>query len=364
MKILIVRLGALGDIVHTIPAAAALRAAFPEARIDWVVDAKHRDLVDLVTVVDVVLPLADRTLGAWTTAVRQLRLAGYDAALDFQGLMKSAVLARASGARRVAGFSIWHLREKTARPFYSETDDADATGGHVIRQNLSLLRVLGVDTDDVRFPIGRTETAAVDAVRGTVGPSAFALINPGAAWPNKRWPAARFAEAAVFLREIRGIRSVVLWGPGEQPLAREVVAASAGAAVEAPPTGIADIIALAREASLMLSGDTGPLHLAAAAGTPIVAIMGPTSPQRNGPWSPDDLTVSRYEGCACHYDRRCHASEWCLESISVSEVTAAIQQRVGSRIANLRESDFHGTRLVANGREPNAGPRETGSTKG
>lgn len=330
MNVLFVRLGALGDIVHTIPAAAALRTAVPGARIDWVVDAKHAELVSLVTAVDRVIPLEGRTLAAWSAVVRRLRLGGYDAALDFQGLMKSAVLARASGARRVAGFSIWHLREKTARPFYSETDDARGDGTHVIWKNLSLLRVLGIEAAAVEFPIAQVPGAAVEAVRAAAGPGAFALLNPGAAWPNKRWPFARYAEVAIFLREVRGLTPIVLWGPGEDTLAREVVAASLGAAVEAPPTRIPDVLALAREAALMVSGDTGPLHLAAAVGTPIVAIMGPTNPGRNGPWSPDDQVVSRFDGCGCHYERRCHQEVWCLGGVTVAEVTAAIQQRLGA----------------------------------
>lgn len=332
MKILIVRLGALGDIVHTIPAAAALRAAMPAARIDWIVDKKHRELVDLVTVLDGVRSLEGPTLGAWTTAVRQLRTVGYDVALDFQGLMKSAVLARASGARRVAGFSIWHLREKTARPFYSETDNAVSGEEHILRKNLSLLRVVGIEATSVEFPLASATTSVVAAVRGAIGTGDFALLNPGATWPNKRWPADRFGELAAFLREIRGMRSVVLWGPGEQDLARHVVSASAGAATIAPPTRVADVLELAREASLMVSGDTGPLHLAAAVRTPVVAIMGPTNPHRNGPWAADDVTVSRFEACGCHYERRCHQQTWCLADLRVSEVSAAVQRRLGMRI--------------------------------
>jgi lipopolysaccharide heptosyltransferase I len=332
MNILIVRLGALGDIVHTIPAAAALRAAMPEARIDWIVDARHRPLVELVTVVDRVVTLDARTLRAWTDAVRQLRMVAYDAALDFQGLMKSAMIARASGARRVAGFSIWHLREKTARPFYSETgDSSDAPENadeHVIRKNLRLLRVVGIESSRVEFPLAHVESAASARVLRTVGATPFALINPGAAWPNKQWPAERYGEVAAFLRHVRRLPSVVLWGPGEEALAAAVVRASSGAAVLAPPTDIVDLVDLCRRAALIVSGDTGPLHLAAAVGTPVVAIMGPTAPARNGPWSADDLTVSRYDACGCHYDRRCREPAWCLDSVSVAEVTAAVQQRL------------------------------------
>ena len=126
MKFLIVRLGALGDIVHTVPAAAALRRGYPDARIDWVVDARHASFAQLVTCIDRVVPLEKPTVSAWLQLVQTLRPARYDVALDFQGLMKSAVIARASGARRVAGFSIWHLREKGARPFYSEVGDGEA----------------------------------------------------------------------------------------------------------------------------------------------------------------------------------------------------------------------------------------------
>ena len=121
MNLLIVRLGALGDIIHTVPAAAALRTAFPEARIDWLVDAKHREMIELVTVVDRAIPLERSSIAGWADAARRMRQVRYDAAIDFQGLLKSAVLARASGASKVIGFSIWHLREKTAWPFYSAT---------------------------------------------------------------------------------------------------------------------------------------------------------------------------------------------------------------------------------------------------
>lgn len=330
MNVLIVRLGALGDIVHAIPAAAALRAAFPDARIDWLVEAKHRAILDLVPVVDRLIVLERPTAAGWIAATRQLRAARYDVAIDFQGLLKSAVLARASGARRVLGFSIWHLREKTARPFYSESAGGDSTG-HVIFKNLRLVEALGASNPEIAFPLTHSESPARDAIVAAAGGAPFAVINPGAAWPNKCWFSDRFGEVAAFLKDVRGLEPFVLWGPGEEGLARAVADASGGAARVAPATRLPDLVEICRSASLMVSGDTGPLHIAAAVGTPIVSIFGPTDPARNGPWSPDDIAVSRFNTCGCHYDRRCRQAEWCLASLPVVEVTAAVQRRIAER---------------------------------
>jgi lipopolysaccharide heptosyltransferase I len=325
MRFLIVRLGALGDIVHAVPAAAALRAAHPDAVIDWVVDARHREFLDLVTVIDRTFVLEKPTLSGWIDVTRRLRAGRYDAALDLQGLLKSAVLARASGAARVLGFSIFHLREKTARPFYS--DSVDAEGGHVIRKNLRLLEALGIHDDQIRFPLAMIDSPAAAEVLAQAAGAPVALINPGAGWPNKRWDPRRFGEVAAFLRDVRGFAPFVLWGPGEDVLARTVVDASSGAARLAPATGLADVVALCRGAALMISGDTGPLHLASAVGTPIVSIFGPTDPSRNGPWDAADIAVSRFDSCGCHYDRRCHQRAWCLDTVTVAELTAAVQRR-------------------------------------
>lgn len=329
--ILIVRLGALGDIVHAIPAAAALRRAFPSARIDWLVEAKHREILELVEPVDRIIPLQKPNLAAWLAVTRELRGIRYDAALDFQGLMKSAVLARASGAGRVLGFSIWHLREKGARPFYSESLDPSRDGahGHVIFKNLRLIEALGVTDVAVEFPLRRVESPALEAMRAEAGGAPFALINPGAAWPNKCWYSDRFGELAAFLSEVRGLVPFVLWGPGEEGMARAVVGSSNGAARMAPRTRLADLVEICRSAALMVSGDTGPLHIATAVGTPVVSIFGPTDPVRNGPWAADDITVSRFESCGCHYDRRCRQEQWCLTTIPLTEVTAAVQRRLG-----------------------------------
>jgi len=281
-----------------------------------------------VTVIDRVIGVAPGLAG-WRRAVEELRATPYDVAIDLQGLLKSAVLARASGAARVFGFSIWHLREKTARPFYSEVRAPE--DGHVVAKNLRLLEAVGVHDTAITFPLAEVRSDADAGMRRRIGGAArFALINPGAAWPNKRWPATRFGELAAFVRQVCGLAPVVLWGPGEEPLAHEVIEASGGAAILAPPTSVPDVIALAREAALMISGDTGPLHLAVAVGTPIVSVFGPTDPRRNGPIAPDDIAVSRFDVCGCRYDRRCHQREWCLEGVPAAEVCAAVQRRLRS----------------------------------
>jgi lipopolysaccharide heptosyltransferase I len=346
-RVLIVRLGALGDIVHAVPAAAALRRAFPAARIDWLVGAKHADILDLVSIVDRPLLVNDRT-GASNgmslpAAIRELRASRYDVAFDLQGLLKSAALARASGAARVIGFAAPYARERFAPLLYTDSYDPGAGGvrdpreaRHVVALNLALLSVVGVTTPVVEFPLKQVESAAAAAVQRQTG-GRYALVNPGAAWPNKRWPPARLAALATELAGRHRLTPVVLWGPGEEPLASEVVAGAGGAAMLAPKTGVADLVALARGAALMVSGDTGPLHIAAAVGTPIVGIYGPTRPARNGPLSPDDVSVSRDGVCQCHHQRQCRLARMCLWDIDLAEVVSAVDRRLSRTAVRVRE---------------------------
>jgi lipopolysaccharide heptosyltransferase I len=327
-RLLVVRLGSLGDLVHTLPAVAALRRAHPSLEIDWLVDAMHREFLALVPVVTSVVALPGRTVGAWLDTRRRLRGRNYDVAADFQGLIKSAALARLSGARDVVGFDRLSLRESAARFFYTGTVNVGGTG-HVVFKNLRLAASLGAADGPLEFPLARVASPAADEVRAQVG-EAYALVNPGAAWPNKRWPPDRFGRISSHLADRCGLRSVVLWGPGEAAVADAVVRASSGAAVRAPETGLHDLVAIARGARLIVSGDTGPLHIAAAVGVPVVSVFGPTDPRRNGPWDEADAAISRYDGCACHYQRRCRRGEagWCLATIAVEEVCAAIDARL------------------------------------
>jgi lipopolysaccharide heptosyltransferase I len=329
-RFLIVRLGSLGDVVHAIPAVAALKHRHPDVAIDWVVDPRYADLVKLVTVVDRAVPFDPRgRYLALPDMIRMLRRMGYEAVIDLQGLLKSAALSWTTGAPRVIGFSRAHLREQAARFFYSETQDPGDVP-HVIHKGIALMRALGVSDASIAFPMAVPPSRAAATVAARFGSSAYALINPGAAWPNKRWPPERFGALAATIRERRGLGSVVLWGPGEEATASAVVAASRGAAEPAPATSITDLVAMAKGASLMVSGDTGPLHIAAAVGIPIVALFGPTRAERNGPWSPSDISLSRFDHCVCHYERRCRRSRPCIDDISVDEVIAAVERRVAA----------------------------------
>jgi len=342
---LLVRLGALGDIVHAIPVAAALRRAFPSARIDWLVSAKHREMLDLVPVIDRRLVTNDRpSTGSGQgesgepliATVRELRRTRYDITIDLQGLIKSALIARATGAAKVIGFSKRYLREPLARVFYTDVHDPGGAGlyaptetRHVVWINLGLLQPIGITVTAPEFPIDAVQSAAAERMRVQTG-GRYALLNPGAAWPNKRWAPARLASLALALRERLGLMSVVLWGPGERELGEAVVAGAGGAAALSPETTIADLVALARGAAVMVSGDTGPTHVAAAVGTPIVGIYGPTRPERNGPWLPEDITVSRAHVCECHHLRTCQRERMCLLEIEVDEVLNAVERRLSA----------------------------------
>jgi lipopolysaccharide heptosyltransferase I len=330
-SILVVRLGAFGDLVHALPAVAALRAAWPDARIDWLVDGRYAALLELVPAIDRAIVIGGPAGRSVFQTIGELRRARYELAIDFQGLLKSALLARAAGARETVGFAAGQLREPAAGVFYSRRIKADASG-HVVRKNLSMVEVLGAAVRDAASPLRATASSVPGQARACLQLDAagrFAVINPGAGWPNKQWPADRFGAIAAHLRARHGMPSIVTWGPSERALADAVVAASDGAAARAPSTTIADLVELARAASLFVAGDTGPMQLAAAVGTPVVGVFGPTNPLRNGPWNAADTWVSRFDDCECHHKRRCRRETPCIDTITVEQVAGAVDRRLG-----------------------------------
>jgi lipopolysaccharide heptosyltransferase I len=332
--VLIVRLGALGDIVHALPVLASLRRQWPAAAIDWLVERRHAPLLELAPDVTTrVVFDRDRMWGehGWVRTLRALRRRQYDLVLDVQGLLKSAVLARGTGATAVYGFARGHARERLAAALY--TMPVDPRGArHVVHRNLAIARAAGA-APRLEFPLRRPVPGArvAEAIAEAHGP--FVLLNPGGGWPNKQWPAERFGVLAARVRRAVGWPVLVLWGPGEPALAEKVVAAASGTAQMAPETSLHDLVALIAAAGLVVAGDTGPLHIAAALGVPVVGIFGPTDPARNGPWSPADAVVSRSAACSCFHQRRCHDRRWCLADVSVEEVQEAVEGRLGAAAA-------------------------------
>jgi lipopolysaccharide heptosyltransferase I len=332
VKTLVVRLSAIGDVVHTLPAAAALRRHGYE--VGWVVEPPALPLVrgnPLVAQVTPVPAARGLPLGPIRQAVRALRAERYDIALDFQGLWKSAAWARLSGAPQVTGYGGPWRREPLSRVLIKEAMYFPPEV-HVIDKNLALLRAMdigAVGTRDFTFPPTAQEAQSVETRLREAGLRAdqLVILNPGGGWESKLWPPASFGEVARGLRE-RGLTPLVTWGPGEERLASRVIMASAGTAVLCFPTTLLELLELVRRVRLMVAADTGPLHLACAVGTPVVGIYGPTDPARNGPFSAADVVVRRTPLCAPCHRHTCDLHEGAMAAIASLEVLRAIDRRL------------------------------------
>jgi len=339
VKAVIVRLSSIGDVVHTLPTLAALRNGGWE--VGWVVEPASRVLLEGNPVLDQVVAAPGAKAFKWTearSAVRALRRRRYDVALEFQGLWKSAGWARLAGAGRVIGYARPWRREPASALLLGERAELPAGIDHVIDKNLALLRPLGIEAVGLReFPLPPSPEAAARVDRSVKEMDGdVALLNPAGGWASKLWPAERFGEVAMGLREL-GLRSIVTWGPGEQSLADRVVAASDGVAERSFPTTLLDYVELARRARLVVAADTGPLHLACAVGTPVVALFGPTDPERNGPFAAADVVVRRTPPCAPCYSRTCPRHAGVMAEIPAAEVLAAAERR----LAMARERQPH-----------------------
>ena len=328
-RILIVRLSAVGDTIHTLPVAAALRERFPQAFLAWAVEPKASALLEGSEAIDelVVLPRGFLTSPKRLWAIRsRLRAMRFDTAIDVQGLTKSAAVAWISGARRRIGFARPSGREISP---WLNNELVTPTAAHVVDQYLELLRPLGIQRPTARFQVPETPAEAHEA-ESTIAQfgldGGFATINSGAGWPSKRWPAERFASVARHLGEFWRLPSMVVWsGIEERGWAEEIVAGSRGNARLAPATSLRGLAALARRSRLFLSSDTGPLHLAAAVGTPCVGLFGPWPAERNGPYGPRNVAIQRMRLDGSTRDRRSAPSIY-MESIDVPSVCEACDQ--------------------------------------
>jgi heptosyltransferase-1 len=287
--ILVVRLGAMGDIIHALPAVASLKHSFPGSQVTWAVEPRWAALLEGNAFVDRVLLLDRNNRGGLARAWRALRAQRFDFAVDFQGLIKSALVACVARTERIYGLAPSLVREPLAALFYS--DKVMARAVHRVDRNLELAASAGASTALHSFPMpaGRAE--------GSLPAGGFVLASPLSGWSAKQWPLEYYARLAGRLRRDTGV-PLVLNGP---PSAREALAGVADAMVHL--SSIEGLIDATRRAAAVVGVDSGPLHVAAALGKPGVAIYGPTDPAQTGPYGAS-FVVLRSSGAVTSYKRR------------------------------------------------------------
>jgi len=324
-RFLIIRLSSLGDIIHTLPAFAALRRSFPDAKIRWAVEEKGKEILDLVPGIDEVVVVEKNK---WLRSAQSIK--GRDqTALDFQGLVKSALLAYLSRSRRRVGFSRENLKEPLASVFYTERlSPVPEEEGHVIGKNLKLLEILGIKESRFEFPL-RIPDEIIQSVRSKLSaigrPEKHKVIvyNVGAAWGTKRWFPKKWIELMANVA-LSDAFPILLWGNEVEKGLAETIAERTGIRV-APSLSIKEVLALLQLASLVISGDTFALQAACALDVPVVALFGPTNPRRNGPFRERDKVIFHERDCSPCYKHECSNPE-CLQAISVEEVAAAMRE--------------------------------------
>lgn len=340
---LVIRLSSIGDIVHTLPAVAALGRANPLAEIHWAVEDRFSDLIKGNPYVSHLIKLdtlgwrnnlaSTETIAEIMRRFEELREIPYDAAIDFQGLMKSAIFAWLSHSKKRMGFSWRWLREPLAGVFYTDRV-MPLNDKHVIDLNLSLVEPLGVRTSKREFPLpDRPEDreAVREQLRG-LGTDEFIIINPGGGWKSKRWAPENYGELARQLARQMPFDILVTGSEQENGLAREILSRANSPCVKWFPSSLLQFVTLARKARLLIGGDTGPLHLAAAVGTPIIAIFNSNdprnTPERNGPFNPADIILYGPKSA----DRAGHSKHAnYLEGVTVESVVNAALRRLESR---------------------------------
>jgi heptosyltransferase-1 len=327
-RFLVVRLGSLGDIVHTFPAVAGLRASFPNSEIVWLTHPRWRFLVERSALASQVWTVETRSLSSVGEIRHRIREANFAAAIDYQGLWKSAALPWLGRVRRRIGFSSKTVRESGVPILYTER--VDTTARHVADQNGELSLRAGAKEPVGKFNLElRAEDEAVvcEFLREN-SMERYVVLSPGGGWRSKCWPPERFGALCRSIRNSLDLRCIVNFGPGEETLAAAVRDASGDAAPVLYDGELGPLMALLRNAMCIVGGDTGPLHLAVALGTRAVAIFGPTDPARNGPYSSGDIALRAPNAQTTHTRRA--TTDPSLLAISVDEAFDAVRRRIGA----------------------------------
>jgi lipopolysaccharide heptosyltransferase I len=327
-RIVLLRLSAIGDVIHGLPVLCALREAFPSAHLAWVVEERAAPLLKGHRALDqlIVLPRGwPKSMRHIKRAHDHIRAARFDLAIDIQGLSKSSLLAFISGIPLRIGFGGQDGREVSR---WLNNRLIQPAKRHVVDRNLELLRLLGVEHPTVRFDVPVDDDAdrsIEDRLHESNLPRNFAIINPGAGWPSKLWPSEWFGRLAAWLGREAGLPSVVVWGgPQERDMADTVVAHSQEYATRFSETSLPELAALCRRAALVVASDTGPLHISAAVGAPTVGLFGPVPAWRNGPYGANCIAVQKVIPRKLPRGRRRH-EDAAMRAIEVRDVIAACE---------------------------------------
>lgn len=326
-RFLVVRLGSLGDIVHAFPAVSALRESFPNAEIVWLTHPRWKLLVESSALASQVWATETRSIHSLRTIIQDLRNVRWDAAIDYQGLWKSAGLAFLGGIKRRIGFSSETIREYGVPILY--TDSVHCTAIHIADQNGELSLRAGARNPVAPFALRVPQEDDLE-IRGhlqKLGLNRYIVLSPGGGWRSKCWPPERFGQLSKMIRDSLGLRCVVNYGPGEDDLAIAIRECSGDADPVLYNGALGPLMALLRNAVCTVGGDTGPLHLAIALGTPAVALFGPTDPARNGPYRTDDIVLRAPGVVRTH--RRVDQIHPSMLQIQVNEVFDAVRGRLG-----------------------------------
>jgi heptosyltransferase-1 len=336
LRFLVVRLGSLGDIVHTFPAVAGLRESFPKSEIVWITHPRWKFLVESSSLAFQVRTVESRSWSSVREVINQLRQTKWTASIDYQGLWKSALLPFVSGLKRRIGFSSTTIREFGVPLLY--TDRVHCTAKHIADQNGELSLKAGARNGVAPFSlqVPGAEEAIVEQTLRDANIDRYIVLSPGGGWRSKCWPPERFGALCGKIRSELGLRCIVNYGPGENELAAAVRAACGGADPLLYDGELGPLMEFLRRALCIVGGDTGPLHLAIALGIPAVALFGPTDPARNGPYRQADPAtgrtaediVLRAPGVSTTHrrDDQPHAS---LLAIGVDEVFDAVRRQIG-----------------------------------
>ncbi|MHC4916382.1 MAG: glycosyltransferase family 9 protein [Planctomycetota bacterium] len=343
-RVLVVRLSAVGDCVHAVPAVRALRAALPEAHIAWAIDDRAAPLLEGLGEVNEFLVMPRRSLrrrsrwARWRALAayrRRLRAGGFDAAVDFQGLAKSALVGYFSGAAKRIGPPRGNGARELSWLFYNCTPEIPAEARHVAEKSRALLAPLGVDLaadlPSPQLPAHPAAAASVESALAEIGLAAgsYAVLNPGAGWPTKLWPPEHFSALAGLIRSELGLEVVVSWFGAEERRTAEEISAG-GAARPAPETDLPELAELLRRAALFVGSDTGPTHVAAAAGAPTVALFGPADAERNHPLGARVETLTAGLECSpCWRRSGCPRDRECMRKIT-PEAALDAARRLGA----------------------------------